>query len=270
MAKRRMLSRRISYSKRVNALSLKAQLVYTWLIPFLDDYGCYHADAEDIKTIIFPKNKKISTKNIEAALSEMQSSPLIYLYNSNGKPYLQYLNFTDFQTFRADRKRVSEYPQYNAKNGDCHTIDIPMATNDGYKLSKVKLSKDKIKEYCRNSDEFRLASLLLIEILKRKPDYKKPDLQSWAKHVDLMIRRDNRKPDRIEEIIKFCQQDCFWQNNILSTVKLRKHFDRLEMLKNGRENVSKQGEPGKGKAQKTNRSDGSKASQQKPTGSYIR
>jgi uncharacterized protein YdaU (DUF1376 family) len=109
------------------------------------------------------------------------------------------------------------------------------------KESKVKESKDKkSKEYCLNhsfsflSDEYRLASLLLEEILKRKPDFKEPNLQSWARQIDLMLRVDNREPERIEAVIRWCQQDDFWQNNILSISKLRKQFDRLEMQKNAK------------------------------------
>ena len=54
-----------------------------------------------------------------------------------------------------------------------------------------------------------------------------------------MLRHDKRKPEIIEKVILWCQGDDFWQNNILSTGKLRKQFDRLEMQmrkpKKGRE-----------------------------------
>jgi hypothetical protein len=76
--------------------------------------------------------------------------------------------------------------------------------------------------------------LLFLEIKKRKPDFKEPNLQSWARQIDLMLRVDNREPERIEAVIRWCQQDDFWQNNILSISKLRKQFDRLEMQKNAK------------------------------------
>ena len=63
-----MLSKRISQSKKVNSLQIKSQIVWTWTIPYLDDYGCYTGDSEDIKTEVFPKNKKISQKDIEICL----------------------------------------------------------------------------------------------------------------------------------------------------------------------------------------------------------
>ena len=44
-----------------------------------------------------------------------------------------------------------------------------------------------------------------------------------------MIRLDNRSAARIEEVLRWSQSDPFWQNNILSTEKLRKQFDQLEL-----------------------------------------
>ena len=94
------------------------------------------------------------------------------------------------------------------------------------------------------SPEFKLSSLLLDLILQRKPDYregqpncKDATLQRWTGHIDKMVRIDNRKPDRIEAVIRWCQADSGsgngkwkgWQDNILSTAKLREKFDKLEL-----------------------------------------
>jgi len=101
-------------------------------------------------------------------------------------------------------------------------------TNDNPSSSTSSSSSTSVK-YSENSDEFRLADYLFKHIQRRKPDFKKPNIQSWAKNIDLMIRVDKRKPDKIKEIVKWCQEDEFWLKNILSTTKLRKQFDRLEM-----------------------------------------
>lgn len=105
-----------------------------------------------------------------------------------------------------------------------------------------KQEEEERKKYSQNSDEFRLAQLLLDLICERKPDFrnaqpnrKQKTLERWAVHVDWMIRLDHRKPERIEQVIQWCQADTGnstwsgWQNNILSTEKLRKQFDTLEL-----------------------------------------
>jgi len=82
---------------------------------------------------------------------------------------------------------------------------------------------------CRNSDAVRLSRLLLNQILSRKPDFKKPNLQIWVKDLDLLLRDDHRRPEKVEQVILWSQSDPFWQSNILSVRKLRQQFDCLEL-----------------------------------------
>ncbi len=86
-----------------------------------------------------------------------------------------------------------------------------------------------ISNYSANSDEFRLSELLLNLILERKPDFKKPNIQKWCIHLNRLLSLDGRTIPRVEAVISWCQADNFWQDNILSTNKLRQHFDRLEL-----------------------------------------
>lgn len=88
---------------------------------------------------------------------------------------------------------------------------------------------NKKKLYSHQSDEMRLSTLLLNLITSRRPTFKTPNLQAWAKHVHNMIKLDSRTAQEIEKVIRWCQNDLFWQNNILSTEKLRKQFDRLAL-----------------------------------------
>ncbi len=80
-----------------------------------------------------------------------------------------------------------------------------------------------------NNIRILLSQFLFDEILKRRPNLKKPNLKTWAKDIDLMIRVDKRDPKEIEKVIEWCQADEFWQDNILSTAKLRKQFDQLAL-----------------------------------------
>jgi hypothetical protein len=242
MAQRRMLSRRISQSEKVNKLSKNGQIVWTWTIPWLDDYGCYTGGAEDIKSEVFPRNPKISKKDIEDALLEEANIGLILLYKTGGKTYQQYQNFENngsgdtFQTFKSDRERVSSYPQYQQGFELIGNTRNPVDSNAPLSIS-ISKEKGKGKElFCPNSNELRLATLLFSLIRERKPDLKEPNLQVWAKQIHLMIDGDKRTPERIEAVIRWCQADCGdggkwkgWQNNILSTAKLREKFDILEL-----------------------------------------
>jgi hypothetical protein len=84
-------------------------------------------------------------------------------------------------------------------------------------------------KYSPDSIEIGLSNLLFKLILSRNLKFKKPNIENWAKHIDLAIRRDQRTPQELEKVILWCQGNSFWRNNILSTEKLRDQFDRLFM-----------------------------------------
>jgi hypothetical protein len=116
------------------------------------------------------------------------------------------------------------------RRGDYHasTNQVPTKYQPSTTNKKVKnIKKVKKETFMPDSYEVRLSNLLLSKILLRNPNHKKPNIQSWAKHIDYMIRLDNRDPQQIANVINWCQGDSFEQNNILSTEKLRKRFDAL-------------------------------------------
>ena len=89
-----------------------------------------------------------------------------------------------------------------------------------------KLEKER-KIFSSDSVEIRLSTLLLELIRTRDPHHPTPNLQTWAKHIDFLIRLDGRPPELIETIVRFSQTDPFWQSNILSTKTLRDKFSTL-------------------------------------------
>ncbi len=87
----------------------------------------------------------------------------------------------------------------------------------------------------RNSSEYRLSKLLLDCIVERKANFtegqeprRKGTIQKWAVDIERLIRIDKRTPEQVEAVIRWCQQDSFWQRQVLSGKNLRKHIDKLE------------------------------------------
>jgi hypothetical protein len=74
-----------------------------------------------------------------------------------------------------------------------------------------------------------LASLLRERIVQNNPTARTSEGQPirWAREADVMMRRDNRSPEQIRQLIEWSQQDEFWKTNILSMGKLREKFDQL-------------------------------------------
>jgi hypothetical protein len=103
------------------------------------------------------------------------------------------------------------------------------------KEKEKKEDKKPSSFFSSDSDEYRLSEYLFKHILKNNPAAKKPNIQSWSKHIDLMLRIDHRNLDEIKSVIEWCQKDTFWLGNILSTQTLRNKFDQLilRMKNNG-------------------------------------
>jgi len=74
---------------------------------------------------------------------------------------------------------------------------------------------------------YSLSELLLQLILERRKAFKKPNLNTWSKDLEKMLRIDKRDPVEVESVIRWCQADPFWQNNVLSARKLREKYDQL-------------------------------------------
>jgi hypothetical protein len=90
-----------------------------------------------------------------------------------------------------------------------------------------KPNENKKMVFNDDSEELRLATLLFDHLHQRDDKLKRPNLQTWAVHIDRLIRIDNREPEEIECVIRWCQADSFWQSNIRSTDKLRRQFATL-------------------------------------------
>jgi len=83
-----------------------------------------------------------------------------------------------------------------------------------------------------NPKALELATLLhslIAENYKRRgfsvPSSLRPG--TWAKDLDLLHRLDGQSWDDIERVIRWCQADDFWSQNILSGAKLRKQMPSL-------------------------------------------
>ncbi len=104
---------------------------------------------------------------------------------------------------------------------------VPGDKGKGNDKGKGK-GKDNDK-FLPDSVEIELAQYLYNKILKNDPSYKQPNLQSWAKHIDYLVRIDNKNPTEIRAVIDYAQSDSFWIPNILSTEKLREKYAQLNM-----------------------------------------
>ena len=182
----------------------------------------YNELSEQLKYNIGYRNKTYGDSFMKNLMKYLRDALMV---TTAKKPRGLLITITNYDSYQNLRNYENSNEGSNEKTNCKPTVNqMPLSINKNYKNDK-----NLKKIYSLNSDEFRLSELLLSLILKRNPKYKKPDLQIWAKHINRMIRLDSRKTDDIEVVIKWSQVDLFWQNNIISTQKLREKFDQLKM-----------------------------------------
>lgn len=97
----RMIRPGILSSQRVNALSTEAEIFYRRLMSVVDDFGRFDADLKILTSSCYPLTfDRIPPSSVGAWLteccqsfSEESRNPLITVYSTNGKKYLQINDF---------------------------------------------------------------------------------------------------------------------------------------------------------------------------------
>ena len=82
-------------------------------------------------------------------------------------------------------------------------------------------------KYGPDDRPYQIAQHLLGKIRENNPDFKQPNLQYWANDIRLAHGRDKRDYDKLDRMLEQCQNDNFWQANILSGKKMRDQYDQL-------------------------------------------
>jgi len=94
---------------------------------------------------------------------------------------------------------------------------------------KPKRAKKQREPFDHNSNPYKCAAYLNEAICERLNVESKPEatLQSWADAFDKCHRIDHRPWKELEVVLRWSQEDSFWQQNILSGSKFRKQYETL-------------------------------------------
>lgn len=197
-----------------------------WVI-FRKTYG-WHKKTDQISITQFQEMTGMKRRHVHRTLSKLVQRKIVTrIGNSRIISYGFQKDYTKWK----DITQIGNDVELSRVSGQGRKKIVTQIGNRSLPKQVPTKETNKRNIFVEGSNELRLSTLLLEEIRKNKSDFKQPNqpnLQSWAKEVDLMIRRDGRKPERIEAVIRWCQKDPFWWKNVLSTEKLRDKFERLE------------------------------------------
>ena len=180
--------------------------------------------GETVKAITtLAEETNLSVQTIRTAIKRLKSTRELTQRQHGKHRILKLKSYDAYQLANTDSNNelTSKQHRFNIES----TLD---------KECKERKNEKNEKKYTSDSDEYRLAALLIGKIIENNPTHKftslsEKDLETqthkYSAEVDRMIRLDSRTPGQIEFLIDWCQQDDFWQGNILSMKKLRQKFD---------------------------------------------
>ena len=166
MAEKRMISKNISQSRKVNSLSLKGKLLFTWAIPWFDNHGYLEVEPDFLKFNIFPRTEDISLRELPYLLRELADTKLwlFYKHQKTGKLIAYDPKFKVIQILRQDRMGEPAYKKEELQE----LVDIlPELTGvDG--LIKGKVREGKVREDKKEKAAFGEFSNILLTLEENK------------------------------------------------------------------------------------------------------
>lgn len=163
--------------------------------------------------------KGITIQNVRTALIKFEKYDFLTNISTKTGRLITIVNWSLYQheSHNTNKDTNNELTKHQ------QSANKELTTTKEYKNNKNN------KKYIYSSIDERLSLLLQSLILERDSNSKTrvANIPMWSSNIEKLHRIDKREYEDIENVIRWCQQDSFWQNNILSTKKLREKFDTL-------------------------------------------
>ena len=174
------------------------------------------------------KQYKCSISKIRHFLYLLQDDSMIELKTTHRFTQITICNYSLYQDLKHTERNQKENRRKTERNQKETENQINKKNNNNNKETKEKMTSTN-SSFNTNSVQYQLSLLLYNQIKSNNLSIyrKSPDLQSWAKEIDIMINKDNRTDDEIFDAILFTQEDGFWQNIIINPKRLRQNFQTI-------------------------------------------
>jgi hypothetical protein len=161
MARGRMLSKTLSVSKRFNSITGElaefSQLLFTLLVPHVDDFGRMSGDPFSLKMTVLPASSR-PLAEFSSALETLHAAKLITVYDNEGDIWIQVNKFEEHQ-IGLHKRTASKIPPPNG-HGSGNFPEIP--GNSGSRaraeLNRTELKRREEKITCEQLSKIRSKS----------------------------------------------------------------------------------------------------------------
>ena len=204
----RIIKESICISESVDALSWFEEVFFYRLIVNCDDYGRMDARPPILRARLFPL-KTVTDKQIENALKSLRTADIVYLYEVDGKPFLQLRTWERHQTIRAKR---SKYPgpnkestselveyTYESKCMQMHA-NVPVIQSESKSESKSEVeSKSERRARARDTRP------VIEDLINRFGEVLAPAVDDWLSYKQ--ERREAYKPTGLKSFLSRVERE---------------------------------------------------------------
>lgn len=146
-------------------------------------------------------------------------------------------NFKKFKYLIFSRPQLKECLPFgnSAQMQNCHTKEYYLNSSSSSSLrSEEKEVLSEVPETASipppvRADARRLSFLFLEKLKEESPKLKEPNMTKWEYEFDLMIRRDKRTVEEIEELIRWWRDSWWYSHGARSPAKFRDKFDTMQV-----------------------------------------
>lgn len=151
MAEKRMISKVISISEKVNELpDIFDMLLFTWMIPHTDDFGRLAGSPGKVKGLVVPMLDK-TKREIADSLRRLDEYGLIHWYEVGGEMFIQIIQFDKHQ--QGLHKRTNpKFPAFPGTSGNFPNIPSELNRTEE-NLTEENLTEEKRREQEQNRNE---------------------------------------------------------------------------------------------------------------------
>ena len=198
-----------------------------------DGFIFYRSFYESAKALNDDDRLALYEAIFELALNqnETKSEPMVNAFLNLIKPQIE-ANNRRFENGKKGGRPPNTETKTKPNNNQDETKTKPKEkVKEKVKEKDNEKGKDIVITQKSSDDSIRLANYLLQHIVRVNPTFKQPNINTWAKDIDLAIRIDGRTAEELKNCIEwiYTNKGAFWQKNILSGKKLREKFDTMNM-----------------------------------------
>lgn len=162
-----------------------------------------------------------SRQEIRTALKHLKSTNELTTVGSTQHTVFIVINYENYQETTSELTNDQPTPNQQL------TTNKNVKNDNNEKKDLLPELKAPAKKYKFDSYQMEFAEWMHSQLLILNPNFKKPNLESWANTLRLMLDVDKRDSVEIGNVFAWANKDDFWSSNILSPVALRKQFDKL-------------------------------------------